>query len=65
MLNAIFSDTLLRWRGGERTTEATKRPKKTNESVISCTVSSIKNLMDRHSDLVAYNEKRIPLCLCK
>ncbi|KAI8357805.1 hypothetical protein BD560DRAFT_406180 [Blakeslea trispora] len=65
MLNAIFVDTFMRWKSGERTTDATKRSKKTNTSAASTNLTAIKNLMGRRSDLVAYNNKKIPVCLCE
>ncbi|KAI8352151.1 hypothetical protein EDC96DRAFT_518241 [Choanephora cucurbitarum] len=65
MLNAIFVDTLMRWKSGERTTDATKRSKKTNSSATNTNLTTIKNLMGRRSDLVAYNHKKIPVCLCE
>lgn len=65
MLNVIFVDTFMRWKSGERTTDATKRSKKTNSSATNTNLTTIKNLMGRRSDLVAYNHKRIPVCLCE
>ncbi|KAI8375540.1 hypothetical protein BD560DRAFT_71763 [Blakeslea trispora] len=65
ILNIVFSDTLLRWRSGERTTEATKKARKDNESSKATSTTAIKNLMGRRSDLIAYNKKKIPVCLCE
>ncbi|OBZ89078.1 hypothetical protein A0J61_02870 [Choanephora cucurbitarum] len=63
LLNAVFGDTLLRWRSGEQITEATKRMGKQNECAATPTTTAIRNLMGRRSDLVAYNEKKVPVCI--
>ncbi|KAI8363996.1 hypothetical protein EDC96DRAFT_208911 [Choanephora cucurbitarum] len=63
MLNAVFSDTLMRWKSGEKTSDATKRSKKANSTAADSQKTVIKNLMGRRSDLIAYNQKKVPVCL--
>ena len=65
MLNAVFSDTLMRWKSGEKTSDATKRSKKANSTAADSRRTVIKNLMGRRSDLIAYNQKKVPVCLCE
>ncbi|KAI8374086.1 hypothetical protein EDC96DRAFT_582960 [Choanephora cucurbitarum] len=55
LLNAVFDDTLLRWRSGERITAATKRMRKQDECTAVLTTTTIRNLMRRRNYLAAYN----------
>ena len=62
ILNALFADTLLRWKSGEKTTESCKKMKIQNE-MSSSVKGSCRNIMGRRSDIILYNSKKVPLCL--
>ncbi|KAI8372663.1 hypothetical protein EDC96DRAFT_55738 [Choanephora cucurbitarum] len=64
VLDAVFADSNLRWRSGEKTTNSTKRSKIINELASSSSNNnSCSNVMGRRSDLVLTNKHGVDLCL--
>ncbi|KAI8366983.1 hypothetical protein EDC96DRAFT_161814 [Choanephora cucurbitarum] len=61
VLDSIFGDTKLKWKSGEKTTEATKRARVVGQLLSGS--RSCSNLMGRRNDLVLYNKKNVVLCL--
>ncbi|OBZ86653.1 hypothetical protein A0J61_05295 [Choanephora cucurbitarum] len=61
LLDTIFGDTKLKWKSGEKTTDATKRARIVGQLLSRGT--SCSNLMGRRSDLVLYNKSNVVLCL--
>ncbi|KAI8379859.1 hypothetical protein EDC96DRAFT_115695 [Choanephora cucurbitarum] len=61
ILDTIFGDTKLKWKSGEKTTDATKRARIVGQLLSGGT--SCSNLMGRRSDLVLYNKNNVVLCL--
>lgn len=62
VLDAVFADTGLKWRSGEKTTSATKRSKLINE-LASSNNTNTNNIMGRRSDLSLRNQCGVDLCL--
>ncbi|KAI8380355.1 hypothetical protein BD560DRAFT_458107 [Blakeslea trispora] len=62
LLNTLFVDTLLRWKSGEKNNRIMQEDEIQNEKRLSLK-GSCKNIMGRRSDMILYNNKKVPLCL--
>ncbi|OBZ81318.1 hypothetical protein A0J61_10633 [Choanephora cucurbitarum] len=62
ILDAVFADTGLKWRSGEKTDNATKRSRIIHETASSSN-ASINNIMERRFGLTLRNRRGIDLCL--
>ncbi|KAI8366974.1 hypothetical protein EDC96DRAFT_161590 [Choanephora cucurbitarum] len=65
VLDAVFADTGLKWRSGEKTSSATKRSKIVNELASSSNINNANtsNIMGRRRDLTLRNKRGVDVCL--
>ncbi|KAI8362739.1 hypothetical protein EDC96DRAFT_512416 [Choanephora cucurbitarum] len=60
VLSTVFANTKLKWKTGEKTTEATKKMKSASKKTSSATC---KSTMGRRSDMVLYNKQKLAICV--
>ncbi|KAI8342224.1 hypothetical protein BD560DRAFT_493369 [Blakeslea trispora] len=60
VLSTVFANTKLKWKTGEKTTEATKKMKLTSKKTSNTTC---KSTMGRRSDMVLYNKQKLAICV--